>query len=257
MYSESMDVPFSHYVALGDSTSMDLYPALDAGEIDVAVALERRASAGEVARLGAASLLHANDAAHWPEFAGRDLVTRVPGATVSILAADGATVGEVFGEQLPLLMPSDAPTLVTLTVGGQDLLSAFASRPGPRRLTGIVRDIAHAYEYLVGTVTHKRPNAVLLLTTIYDPSDRTGLIPGTLEGAGRLPLEHLDALNTRIREIAARTSGTRVADAYAHFLGHGVSVPETERWYWRRSLTEPSAIGASELRRVWLEALGL
>ncbi|MDB4888358.1 MAG: hypothetical protein JWL61_213, partial [Gemmatimonadetes bacterium] len=32
---------FTQYVALGDSVSIDLYPALDAGEIDVAVALER------------------------------------------------------------------------------------------------------------------------------------------------------------------------------------------------------------------------
>jgi len=33
---------FSRYIALGDSMSIDLYPALDAGEIDIAVALERR-----------------------------------------------------------------------------------------------------------------------------------------------------------------------------------------------------------------------
>jgi hypothetical protein len=55
---------FSHYVALGDSMSMDLYPALDAGETDVAVALERNPSAGNVAPLGAASLLYHNDEAH-------------------------------------------------------------------------------------------------------------------------------------------------------------------------------------------------
>ena len=37
------------YVALGDSMSIDLYPALDAGEMDVAVALERSTAAGAVA----------------------------------------------------------------------------------------------------------------------------------------------------------------------------------------------------------------
>ena len=47
----------SRYIALGDSMSIDLYPALDAGEIDVAVALERVSTAGRVAPLGAASLL--------------------------------------------------------------------------------------------------------------------------------------------------------------------------------------------------------
>jgi hypothetical protein len=46
-----------------------------------------------------------------------------------------------------------------------------------------------------------------------------------------------------------------LADAHAHFLGHGVSVPEADRWYWRRSLIEPNARGASELRHLWLNAL--
>ena len=47
---------FSRYIALGDSMSIDLYPALDAGEIDIAVALERRVDAGAIAPLGAASM---------------------------------------------------------------------------------------------------------------------------------------------------------------------------------------------------------
>ena len=49
---------FTRYLAFGDSMSIDLYPALDAGEIDVAVALERGPAAGHVAPLGAASLLY-------------------------------------------------------------------------------------------------------------------------------------------------------------------------------------------------------
>jgi hypothetical protein len=46
-------IEFARYVALGDSVSIDLYPALDAGEVDVAVALERDPSVGRVATLGA------------------------------------------------------------------------------------------------------------------------------------------------------------------------------------------------------------
>ena len=57
---------FTRYIALGDSMSIDLYPALDAGEVDVVVALERRPQAGNVAPLGAASLLDRNDDARWP-----------------------------------------------------------------------------------------------------------------------------------------------------------------------------------------------
>ena len=76
-----------------------------------------------------------------------------------------------------------------------------------------------------------------------------------VESRAPLPLQHLDALNRRIREIAATTPHARVAEVYGHFLGHGVAAPDEDRWYWRRSLIEPSAMGASEVRRVWIEAL--
>jgi lysophospholipase L1-like esterase len=246
---------FSTYIALGDSMSIDLYPALDVGEIDVAVALERAVHAGAVAPLGAASLLYRNDDARWPEEQGSDLVSRYPGIAFQNLATDGATIGDVFGEQLPQLDPSDEATLVTLTVGGNDLLSAFANRPRTSLLEAIARDVAEAYEFLLEAVRRARPNALILLSTIYDPSDRLGRIPGVLEDAGKLPLGVLDGMNDQIRRLAAGTPNTVLADVYAHFLGHGASVSEQDRWYWRRSLIEPNAVGAHEIRRVWRDVL--
>jgi lysophospholipase L1-like esterase len=247
--------PFAAYVALGDSVSIDLYPALDAGETDVAVALERLAEAGAVAPIGAASLFHRNDDARWPEERGADLASWYPGITFENLAADGATIGDVFGEQMPRLAPSDARTLITITIGGNDLLSAFANRPRKSLLAAIARDVGDAYEFLLDAVRRTRPNALVLLTTIYDPSDLLGRIPGVLEDAGRLPLDVLAGLNDRIRTLARGTPGVALADVYERFLGHGASAPEADRWYWRRSLIEPNARGASEIRRVWREAL--
>ena len=249
------DEPFTAYVALGDSMSIDLYPALDAGETDVAVALERVPEAGVVAPLGAASLLFRNDDVRWPEEQGADLVSSYPGIVLSNLAADGATIGDVFGEQMPQLEESHERTLITITVGANDLFSAFANRPRRTLLESIARDVEEAYEFLLDAVRRARPNALILLTTIYDPSDRLGRIPGVLEGAGALPLAVLDGLNARIRMLARGTPGVRLADVYAHFLGHGASVPPQDRWYWRRSLVEPNALGASEIRRVWRDAL--
>jgi len=246
---------FGSYVALGDSMSIDLYPALDAGEIDVAVALERVATAGNVAPLGAASLFHQNDDARWPEEQGSDLISRYPGIAFHNLATDGATIGDVFGEQLPQLEESEEETLVTLTIGGNDLLSAFANRPRASLLAAIARDVRDAYELLVDAVRRSRPNALVLLSTIYDPSDRLGRIPGVLEEAGKLPLEILDEMNEFIRRLAGGTPSTALEDVYAHFLGHGAAAPEGDRWYWRRSLIEPNAVGASEIRRVWRNAL--
>jgi hypothetical protein len=246
---------FADYIALGDSMSIDLYPALDLGETDVAVALERDPSAGRVAPLGAASLLYRNDETHWPEEVGHDLVSRYPDISFTNLAADSATIGDVFGGQLPEVTPSNEPTLITLSVGMQDLLSALANRPRGKLLEAIARDIAGAFDALIDAIRAERPAALLLLTTVLDPSDRTGIIPGVLTGAGKLPLSALDALNAHIRTLARGGSGLALADAYLHFLGHGTTAPESDRWFWRRSLLEPNARGANEIRRVWLAAL--
>jgi lysophospholipase L1-like esterase len=243
------------YIALGDSVSIDLYPALDAGEVDVAVALERVPTAGHIAPLGAASLLYKNSEEHWPDDVGNDLSSRYPGIRFENLASDGATIGEVFGEQVPQLTESDEPVLVTLTLGGNDLLNALGNRPRRALLDKIVSDIIEAYDFLIGTLRGTFPNGILILATVYDPSDRSGKIPGVYDDAGPLPLDLLDRLNQHIRSLATGTPGVLLADVYSHFLGHGVSAAESDRWYWKRSLIEPNAQGANEVRRLWLDVL--
>ena len=246
---------FRQYIALGDSMSIDLYPALDAGEIDVAVALEWDARAGSVAPLGAASLLHRNVDDRHPEFAGADLISRDPDIGFLNVAEDGATIGDVFGIQLPQIPESDDRTLLTLSVGGNDLLSAFANRPKPALLREVVKDIAEAHEFLVDSLLRTRPNSVLLITTVYDPSDDTGRIPGIYDASGPLPLEFLHAFNDSVRKIGGSRRRTALADVYRHFLGHGVTAGADSRWYWKRSWIEPNVPGASEIRRLWLDAL--
>jgi lysophospholipase L1-like esterase len=246
---------YSQYIALGDSMSIDLYPALDAGETEVAVALEWDQQAGAVAPLGAASLLHQNDDERYPDFAGDDLVSRWPDIAALNVAEDGATIGDVFGSQMAQIAESEEPTLITLSVGGNDLLSAFANRPDPSLLAGIVRDVAEGYEFLVESLRRARPQSTIILTTVYDPSDGTRSIPGLFDGAGPLPIESLHDLNTRIRTLASQMQHATVADVHGHFLGHGVSAKDEDRWYWKRSWIEPNAAGASEIRRVWLDAV--
>jgi lysophospholipase L1-like esterase len=250
-----MTQAFTRYIALGDSVSMDLYPALDAGETDVAVALERDPSAGRVAPLGAASLLYRNADDRWPEDAGNDLASHHARLAYENHASDAATIGEVFGEQLMHLEDSEEPVLLTLTIGGNDLLAAYGSRP--RLRDRIAADVAEAYDFLVDSIRRNFPNGTLVLSTVYDPSDRTGKIPGVYDDAGPLPLEMLDAFNNHVRTLAGGTPGVLLADLYARFLGHGVSAAEQDRWYWSRSLIEPNAVGASEIRHAWLDALAL
>lgn len=236
---------YSLYVALGDSMSLDHYPTCDVRGLDL--------PPEHLDPLGAASQLFRNDDTRWPEFRGRDLASTSPGVRMLNLAVDGATIEDVTTEELARLGhdSGDPGILVTLTVGGNDLLGALGAGA---RLDQTVRSIMQSYTELVETIRDELPKATLMLTTVYDPTDGTGILPG-LEWYGRLPLEYLDRFNDHVRSISASDGRSELADVHRHFLGHGVTAPERDRWYWSRSLIEPNARGASEIRRVWLKVL--
>lgn len=249
------DLSFTSYLALGDSMSIDLYAALDAGKTDVSVALERIEGAGSVAPMGAASLFHKNDDEAWPEEMGNDLSALFPKIAYRRLAVDGATIGDVFGEQLPLIEETTEPSLVTLTIGSEDLFSAFSGAPKRTLLDQIVGDLIEAYDLLLGAIRDSLPNALIIATSLCDPSDRTGRIKGVLDDVSPLPIRGLDRFNNHLRETVAQMPGIAFADPYVHFLGHGETAPEPDRWFWRRSPIELNARGANELRKVWLDTL--
>ena len=105
-----------------------------------------------------------------------------------------------------------------------------SSRGGlqPQRalLERIERDISEAYDFLVDHVRARFANGVLIVNTIYDPSDRTAKIPGVYDELGALPLDILDRMNDHMRSLAVGTPRVRLADVYARFLGHGVTAPQ-------------------------------
>jgi lysophospholipase L1-like esterase len=241
-----------HYLALGDSISIDLYPGLDVAE--------REGLAAPPVGLGAASLLHRNDDARWPAFRGRDLASVADGAPITNLCQDGATLRWLVGLQLPRVPDApEEPVLATLTAGGNDLLQMLETPPmvvGEPYVPGAPSDVdelADGLERVVDRLRARFGASTVVVGTVYDPSDGTGELPGgrVVEGA----LETLHAFNDRVRGMAAKP-GVRVADIHDRFLGHGLSEPDpAARWYWPRSVIEPSARGASEVRRLFLEAL--
>ena len=236
---------FRLYTSLGDSMSTDHYPTCDVRDLDQPPA--------RLDPLGAAALLYRNDDLRWPEFKGRDLSHQSAGVKFLNLAEDGAMIDDVRTEELARLgHDSSAPgLLLTLSAGGNDLLDALATG---RQLDKAVRRIEQRFTDLVETIRDELPRATLVLTTVYDPTDSTGHLPG-MEDYGSLPLEYLDQFNEHIRETADSTAGTALADVHRHFVGHGVTAREPDQWYWRRNMIEPNARGASEIRRVWWEAL--
>ncbi len=236
---------FTLYVALGDSMSTDHYPTCDVRNLD--------APPGRLDPLGAAALLYSNDDVRWPEFRARDLARVHADIEFLNLAEDGAMIDDVATEELARLgRDSDDPgILLTLTAGGNDLLDALASGQALERE---VRRIERRYTDLVAIVLEELPAATLMLTTVYDPTDGTGRLPG-LESAGPLPLDFLDRFNQTVRDLAQESDRILLADVHRRFFGHGASAPERERWYWRRNPIEPNARGASEIRRVWLETM--
>jgi len=233
---------FNHYIALGDSMSIDLYPSLDLGH--------------EVNELpiGAASLLHTNHDATWPEMSGKDLSTRFPGIELTNLTSDGATTSLVLNSQLSALRrlaDNGERSLVSLTIGGNDLLEALGDFAN---LEQVARRTASNVARCLDKLAAIQPGAFTIVTTVYDPTDGTGNLPGLSELVGKLPIEHLNLLNDSIRELGGREQ-VQVADAQQHFRGHGMTAPEDDRWYWARNPIEPNARGAHELRKLWLATL--
>lgn len=232
--------PIARYIALGDSISVDDY-------------------AGGPGR-GAASLLHRNRDDDFPEFRGRDLVSRHPEARLFLKAVDGATTRAVLEKQITR-MPNDegGRTVITLTGGGNDLLLTLQMRGTllGEDAEGVIRRM----RTIVASVRNRYHDSLLIVGTIYDPTDGVGdlINPG-------FPLHRELALfnqvNEGIRELADGDR-VRLADLHRHFLGHGEHHNEPANPYhdsadptqWFTQTLEPHARGASEARRVFWQVL--
>lgn len=228
------------YAALGDSMSIDLYPNRDLG-IDYPQSLP----------IGAASLLFRNDDELWPEFAGVDLRRNDLADGRDVPAADGAMLRGDLESQLAVL--SADTRIVTLTIGGNDLFFSYSQGVRGHALMQLVETLQRSFVSMVELIHRRAPEATVVFTTVYDPSDGTG----SMMGMSNMPLEHLQSFNDTVRETAARNAFAQLADVHQHFLGHGLTADQDNRWYWPQSIIEPSARGASEIRRCWASALGL
>jgi lysophospholipase L1-like esterase len=217
-----MSITTDLYIALGDSISIDDYPERETG----------------IAGIGAASLF------------AKALRERNPSLSFENLTADGATTDDVLRWQLPRLRDTNEPAIVTLTAGGNDLLGNLrATRPPVRLVEGVLERL----ERILDELAQRLPNALVLPGTVYDPSDGTNVLYGEyLEREAKW----LARVNDGIRALATDRKNVRLADIHERFLGHGLTVPEPERWYWSGLIFEPNAEGARQVARLWMELVG-
>ncbi len=229
------------YVALGDSISIDLY-------------------AGGPGR-GGASLLARNRDDDFPDWRGRDLATTRPELGFGLLAADGGTTASLLDVQLPRLEASGVvPRIVTLTVGGNDVLGAYGDTARALEIVATVRTrVGRALERLRALVP---PGDPIVLGTVYDPSDgtseawRVGLPPWPDVAAV------LAELNATLCAVAGE-HGAAVADIHGRFLGHGLHAGDPgqgaarpgDRALWYCNIIEPNAWGAGAVRAAFWAAL--
>jgi lysophospholipase L1-like esterase len=234
--------PPAVYAALGDSISIDEY-------------------AGGPG-LGGASLLARNRDDLFPGWRGRDLATEHPGLRYQLFAVDGGTTETVLDHQLPRLERSGAaPAVVTLTIGGNDLLRAYGDTPRARSVVAVVRRrVGQALRRLRPLM--RTPDDPIVLGTVYDPSDGTGDTARVGLPPWPAVVDLLDELNTELAAVAAE-HGARVADVHRHFLGHGLRRGNPAQTHprpadpdlWYCNVIEPNAWGADGVRAAFWQAL--
>jgi acyl-CoA thioesterase-1 len=177
-------------------------------------------------------LLVRNDDALFPEFRGKDLRAR-GAAELEHRAVDGAVAADL-ARQAGGLEPRDASVAI-VSVGGNDLLRGLAADSGAGLL---------AFEATLDRFLRALPIRPVVLATVYDPTfgDDTRNFLGV---PARIARANHRRVNGIIRALAERHG--RLADVHAHFLTGDPS--------WFTHTIEPSLVGASEVRRVFLAEL--
>ena len=229
------------YVALGDSISIDIY-------------------AGGPGR-GGASLLARNRDDDFPDWRGHDLARTRPGLGFRLLATDGGTTASLLDDQLPRLESCGVvPRVVTLTVGGNDVLGAYGDTRQALEIVGVVR--ARLRRALDRLHTLVAPGDPVVVGTVYDPSDGTG--ETWRVGLPPWPdvVDVLAELNATLSAVAGE-HGAIVADIHRRFLGHGLRAGNpgqhearpADRTLWYCDVIEPNAWGADAVRAAFWAAL--
>lgn len=109
----------------------------------------------------------------FPEWRGSGLQGRFKDLRWQLLATDGGTTATLLDYQLPRLEQLKLrPSVVTLTDGGNDVLSCYGDTQAALETIATVRQRVGTALDVLRTLT--QPLARVVVGTVYDPSDGTG-----------------------------------------------------------------------------------
>lgn len=170
----------------------------------------------------------------------------------SFLAEDLSYMTSVVRRQLRSAQETPEGVIVTLTIGQDDLLRAWAENPTDRQMAQATKDLVGLYRTTVFYILKHLPNALVFGCTVPDPSDGTGDIPGLYGGTRRAyPWKHVQSFNDGVREVLFRTQQAAEVDLARIFRGHGAKALPHELFYNPKLYLEPGQRGAMAVAEAW------
>ena len=150
-------------------------------------------------------------------------------------AVDGATVEGLASQSSRL--PRAERRIAMLSIGGNDQLRGLAADTGAD---------SRRFEAALNRFVQALPIRPVLMATVYDPTFGDDA-RNFLRVDAKIARASHRRMNQIIGECASRYG--KLVDVHAHFLSGDPS--------WFTQTIEPSLIGASEIRRVFLPAIGV
>lgn len=179
-------------------------------------------------------------------------LARTRGLVPTFVAEDLAYMTSVVRRQLRRVQQSPERIIVTLTIGQDDLLRAWAENPTDRQMSQEVKTLVGLYRTTVHFIQKHLPNAVLFAATVPDPSDGTGDVPGIYGGTRRpYPHTHIAAFNDGVRQLIGRADLAWCIDLAARFRNHGNRGAAHECYYNPKLYLECGQRGAMAIAEEW------
>jgi len=230
------------YLAIGDSVLIDKWPANNDPNC----------------KCGGASLLYKNLDNKYPNYKNKDLVSIFPNAKMKVIAQDGATIDNLLNEQFSQIKKLPVPDLLTLSIGGNDIVHYLykyihlASEESAYRFIDSFGKKLKMVQLKLRSIVRQNPEIIVVILNIYDPTDGTGFNFYTGEFLSfkkkKIIYNILNTINDQLRFLSNEENFIFI-DIHKHFLGHGIfaRAPQT-KWYHPKVCIDVNKLGAHKLR---------